>query len=65
MDGASPYPTVYNVSGMIEGWDKLRRLAESPAHIIPGHDPRGMDQYPALSDALQGRVARLDVDPRD
>jgi len=53
------------VSDMIEGWDKLRRLAESPAHIIPGHDPRVMDQYPAPSDALQGRVARLDVDPRD
>ncbi len=65
MDAASPYPTVYNVSDMIEGWDKLRRLAESPVHIIPGHDPRVMDQYPALSDALQGRVARLDVDPRD
>ena len=65
MDAESPYPTVYNVSDMIEGWDKLRHLAESPVHIIPGHDPRVMDQYPAPSDALQGRVARLDVDPRD
>ena len=65
MDGASPYPTVYNVSDMIEAWDKLRRVAESPAHIVPGHDPRVMDQYPAPSDALQGRVARLDLDASD
>lgn len=65
MDAAAPFPTVYNVSDMIEGWDTLRRLAESPDHIVPGHDPRVMDQYPASSDALRGRVVRLDVDPRD
>ena len=48
---------------MVEGYDKLRALAESPKHIIPGHDPLVMDRYPAPSKALVGTIARLDVPP--
>ena len=35
-------------------------LAESPGHIIPGHDPLVLERYPAPSPDLQGVVARLD-----
>jgi hypothetical protein len=45
---------------MVEGYDRLRALAESPAHIIPGHDPLVLERYPAPAVALQGIVARLD-----
>jgi len=45
---------------MIDGYSRLRALAESPAHIIPGHDPLVMERYPAASAELQGIVARLD-----
>jgi hypothetical protein len=38
----------------------LRALADSPAHIIPGHDPLVLARYPAPSPALEGIVARLD-----
>jgi hypothetical protein len=39
----------------------MRALADSPAHIIPGHDPLVLERYPAPRDsALQGIVARLD-----
>ena len=38
----------------------IAALAESPAHIIPGHDPLVLERYPAPAKALQGVVARLD-----
>jgi hypothetical protein len=43
-----------------EVYRRLRELADSPAHIIPGHDPLVLERYPAPSKALQGIVARLD-----
>ena len=38
----------------------LRALADSPGHIIPGHDPLVLERYPAPSTNLGGIVARLD-----
>ena len=56
------FPTAFHVGEMVEGYDKLRALAESPKHIIPGHDPV-MEHYPAPSKDLEGVVVRLDVPP--
>ncbi|HEY5898187.1 MAG TPA: N-acyl homoserine lactonase family protein, partial [Burkholderiales bacterium] len=55
-----PFPIVWSVADMVDGYQRLRALAASPEHIIPGHDPLVMDRYPAPSKALQGIVARLD-----
>jgi hypothetical protein len=41
----------------------MEMLADSPDHIIPGHDPLVMKYYPAASKELEGVVARLDVPP--
>jgi glyoxylase-like metal-dependent hydrolase (beta-lactamase superfamily II) len=60
MEQVRPFPIVYSVADMVEGYGKLRALADSPAHIIPGHDPLVLERYPAPSTALQGIVARLD-----
>jgi len=57
------FTTVFNVGDTIEGYQILRRLADSPKHIIPGHDPLVMARYPAASDALKGIVVRLDSPP--
>lgn len=57
------YMTHENVFDMVESYRKLRRLATSDAHIIPGHDPDVLKRYPALRDDLQGIVARVDVAP--
>lgn len=59
-----PFPIVYNVAEMLEGFDLLRRLADSPDHIVPGHDPLVMKHYPAVSPALEGIAVRLDIPPR-
>jgi len=60
MDQARPFPIVFNVADMMEGWEKLRSLADSPDHVVPGHDPLVLERYPAPSRELQGIVARLD-----
>jgi len=57
------FPIVYNVADMLEGHRTLKRLASSPRHIIPGHDPLVMKRYPAPNPALDGVVVRLDVEP--
>jgi glyoxylase-like metal-dependent hydrolase (beta-lactamase superfamily II) len=60
MEQARPFPIVFNVAEMVEGYARLRALADSPGHIIPGHDPLVLERYPAPSDSAQGIVARLD-----
>jgi glyoxylase-like metal-dependent hydrolase (beta-lactamase superfamily II) len=58
------FPITYNVGEVLEGYETLRRLAGSPARVIPGHDPLVLDRYPAAKPGLEGWVVRLDVDPR-
>ncbi|MCP5368370.1 MAG: N-acyl homoserine lactonase family protein [Hyphomicrobiales bacterium] len=59
----SPFPIVYSVADMIDGYATLRRLAGGEDRIIPGHDPLVMARYPAARAGLEGAVARLDADP--
>jgi hypothetical protein len=47
---------------MLSGYDTADRLADSPKHIIPGHDPLVMERFPAAAGA-EGIAVRLDVDP--
>jgi glyoxylase-like metal-dependent hydrolase (beta-lactamase superfamily II) len=58
-----PFPVVYSIAEMLEGYNTLYRLAESPEHIIPGHDPLVTAYYPAASPQLEGVVVRLDANP--
>ena len=60
MEEKRPFPIVWSVADMVEGYRKLRELAESPEHIIPGHDPLVMERYPAPGGTLEGIVVRLD-----
>ena len=63
MEQGRPFPVVYNVGEMMEGFNELKKLGSSPDHIIPGHDPLVLERYPAATRELEGIVARLDVDP--
>ena len=60
MDEVRPYPIVWSVADMVEGYNRLRALADSPAHVIPGHDPLVLERYRAPSASLAGVVVRLD-----
>ncbi len=65
MEEQRPFPIVYHVGEMIEGWRRLQQLADSPRHIIPGHDPLVLRRYPPPAPQLEGIAARLDVEPRE
>ena len=60
MEQERPFPIVWSVADMVDGYARLRALAESPAHIIPGHDPQVLERYPAVASDLEGIAARLD-----
>jgi glyoxylase-like metal-dependent hydrolase (beta-lactamase superfamily II) len=57
------FPIVDSIGDVLEGYRTLRRLAESDAHVVPGHDPQVAHRYPAAAPGLDGWVVRLDVDP--
>lgn len=58
-----PFAAVLDVGGAIDSFRRIEQLADSPHHIIPGHDPLVMTRYPPASPSLHNVVARLDVDP--
>lgn len=58
-----PFPVVFNVGDMVEGWQRLNELADSPKHVIPGHDPAVLRQYPPPQADLADIVAQLHVAP--
>lgn len=59
MEERRPFPVVFNVGQMVEGWSRLHELADGPDHVVPGHDPQVLRRYPAPSAELQGAVAAL------
>jgi glyoxylase-like metal-dependent hydrolase (beta-lactamase superfamily II) len=63
MDEGRPFPVVFNVGDMLEGHRTLQRLADSPTHVVPGHDPLVLKRYPAARPELAGSIVRLDLEP--
>jgi glyoxylase-like metal-dependent hydrolase (beta-lactamase superfamily II) len=63
MRGQRFFSIAFNLGAMLEGYRTLEQLAESPDHIIPGHDPLVMQWYPPASAELAGIAVRLDVAP--
>ncbi len=63
MEQKRPFPILYNLGDMLEGYEKLERLASSHQHIIPGHDPLVLKRYPSPMPGLEGIAVRLDVGP--
>jgi len=60
MEQSRPFPIVWSLADMVQGYGRLRELAESAAHIIPGHDPLVLERYPAPAKDLEGIAVRLD-----
>ena len=57
------FPITYNIGEVLEGYGTLKKLATSPRHVVPGHDPLVLARYPAAKPGLEGWIARLDVEP--
>jgi glyoxylase-like metal-dependent hydrolase (beta-lactamase superfamily II) len=65
MNRKIPFPAVHNAEEVLEGFRTVHRLADSPAHVVPGHDPLVMHLYPPVSRELEGIAVRLDEPPKD
>jgi glyoxylase-like metal-dependent hydrolase (beta-lactamase superfamily II) len=59
---ARPFSVVNNLAEMLEGYKTMVKLADSPRHVIPGHDPLVLTRYPQSKTGLAGTV-RVDVAP--
>ncbi len=59
-----PLPLVIHVGDMVRGFARIRDLADSEDHVVPGHDPMVMKKYVAPSPQLEGIAVRLDEAPR-
>jgi glyoxylase-like metal-dependent hydrolase (beta-lactamase superfamily II) len=57
------FTTMFHIGDAIQGYETLGQLADSPRHIVPGHDPLVMQRYPAASPQLAGIAVRLDAEP--
>lgn len=53
----NPFPAIFNVGDMLEGYEKLLSLADSEQHIIPGHDPGSPEVYPAVENDVTSIAA--------
>lgn len=45
---SNPYPVVVNVLEYLNGLSLLKKLARTPDHIIPGHDPELRNRFPSV-----------------
>jgi glyoxylase-like metal-dependent hydrolase (beta-lactamase superfamily II) len=64
MEAGRPFPIVFDVGAMVQGYFTLRRLASTPDAIVPGHDPLVLERYPPAGEGLDGIAVRLDVGRR-
>ncbi len=44
-----PFPTLHDLAKMYQAYETVNHLADSPGHVIPGHDPLVMQRYPAIA----------------
>ena len=64
MEQQRPFPVVYNVGDMLEGYARLASLADSPGMVVPGHDPDVLKRFPSGRREHEGWIVRLDAGPR-
>ena len=57
------FTTTFHLGDTLDGYARLKQLADSIKHIVPGHDPLVMQRYPAVSKELEGIAVRLDAVP--
>jgi glyoxylase-like metal-dependent hydrolase (beta-lactamase superfamily II) len=63
MDEGRVFPVTYSVADTLEGYSTLKKLADSPAHVVPGHDPQVLQRYPSPRPGMEGWIVRLDIEP--
>jgi glyoxylase-like metal-dependent hydrolase (beta-lactamase superfamily II) len=63
LEPGRPFPILDDLKAYVEAQRTALRLASSPQHFIPGHDPLVLTLYPSARAGLDD-VVRLDQEPR-
>ncbi len=45
MEREKPFPVFDKLSDVVFGVERMKKLASSPAHIVPGHDPLVLQRF--------------------
>jgi len=61
LDDVNPVPAMVDVEHVLDGFATILALADSPVHVVPGHDPKIFDRYEVLD--TDGRIAVLHEPP--
>lgn len=64
MEQGRPFPALYNLADVMEGYARIRSLADAQPLVIPGHDPLVLERFPSIGRDHEGWIARLDGDMR-
>jgi glyoxylase-like metal-dependent hydrolase (beta-lactamase superfamily II) len=62
MRTGNPFPICFDLGAMTSGWRRARELAGGEERIIPGHDPRVREIYPAHPGS-DGEIVALHLPP--
>lgn len=57
MEREKPFPVFDRLSDVILGVERMKKLASSPAHIVPGHDPLVLERFARSRDDVEDIVA--------
>jgi glyoxylase-like metal-dependent hydrolase (beta-lactamase superfamily II) len=63
LEPGRPFPILDDLDAYVAAQRTALRLASSPQHFIPGHDPLVLARYPSARNGLED-VVRLDLAPR-
>jgi glyoxylase-like metal-dependent hydrolase (beta-lactamase superfamily II) len=59
----NPFPALVDLEQVLDGYERIEALADSPAHIVPGHDPRLFDLYDLVANDRGNTIATLHTPP--
>lgn len=54
-----PFSFVADLARMYDAFDLVRSLADSPLHVVPGHDPLVMGRFPTAGAGLEGIAVQV------
>lgn len=54
-----PFPILYDLGAMLDGFDRLRALAGPDGVIVPGHDPMVFERHEPADPSLAGVAVRI------
>lgn len=57
-----PFPIFEDVRKYLDAFPLIEQLADSPRHVIPGHDPLVLSRYPRALPEIPD-IVRLDLEP--